>query len=74
MTDAQVAAILDLLSRTKIKIRQGRSGIWVPSPVDFSSLDSEYIGILYEGLLDFELRRATDDNPIIFLALSLIHI
>ena len=70
MTDAQVAAILDLLSRTKIKIRQGRSGTWVPSPVDFSSLDSEYIGILYEGLLDFELRRATDDNPIIFLAVG----
>ncbi len=26
--------------------------------MDFSDLSSEYIGILYEGLLDFELRRA----------------
>lgn len=41
-----------------------------PSPVDFSSLDNEYIGILYEGLLDFELRQATATNPIIFLAVG----
>ena len=70
MTDFQVRAILDLLTRTKIKIRQGRQSLWVPSPVDFSTLDSEYIGILYEGLLDFELRQAATDNPIIFLAVG----
>lgn len=70
MNDQQVRNILDLLSRTKIKIRQGRQSTWVPAPVDFSSLDSEYIGILYEGLLDFELRQASADNPIIFLAVG----
>lgn len=70
MTDFQVRAILDLLTRTKIKIRQVRQSTWVPSPVDFSSLDSEYIGILYEGLLDFELRQAAPENPIIFLAVG----
>jgi hypothetical protein len=70
MTDMQVYRILDLLSRTKIKIRQGRISTWVPAPVDFSSLDNEYIGILYEGLLDFELRQATATNPIIFLAVG----
>ena len=70
MTDMQVYRILDLLSRTKIKIRQGRLSTWVPAPVDFSSLDNEYIGILYEGLLDFELRQATAANPIIFLAVG----
>lgn len=68
--DAKVYEILDLLSRTKIKIRQGRGGTWMPSPVDFSRLDSEYIGILYEGLLDFELRVAGDHNPVIFLAVG----
>ncbi|WP_197172477.1 Eco57I restriction-modification methylase domain-containing protein [Novipirellula aureliae] len=70
ISDAKIYAILDLLSRTKVKIRQGRGGTWVPSPVDFSSLDSEYIGILYEGLLDFELRVASDDGPVIFLAVG----
>ena len=70
MTDMQVYRILDLLSRMKIKIRQGRLSTWVPAPVDFSSLDNEYIGILYEGLLDFELRQATATNPIIFLAVG----
>ncbi len=70
MNDQQVRNILDLLSRTRIKIRQGRQSTWIPAPVDFSSLDSEYIGILYEGLLDFELRQASADNPIIFLAVG----
>jgi hypothetical protein len=39
-------------------------------PVDFSDLRSEYIGILYEGLLDYELRRAGPTDPIVFLAVG----
>ena len=70
MNDFEVWQILDLLSRTKIKLRQGRAGIWVTAPVDFSSLDSEYIGILYEGLLDFELRTATAYAPVVFLSVG----
>ena len=70
MNDALVRQILELLTRTKIAIRQGRSSSWMMAPVDFSSLDSEYIGILYEGLLDFELRCAVDDQPIVFLAVG----
>jgi hypothetical protein len=66
----EVRDILDLLTRTKIKIRQGRVNMMMPAPVDFSRLDSEYIGILYEGLLDFELRTAPIDNPIVFLAVG----
>jgi hypothetical protein len=31
---------------------------WIRCPIDFSDLSSEYIGILYEGLLDFELKAA----------------
>ena len=38
-----------------------------PAPVDFSDLRTEYIGIVYEGLLDYELRRAAADDPIVFL-------
>jgi hypothetical protein len=33
-------------------------------------LSSEYIGILYEGLLDFELRQADRDQPMVFLNLG----
>ena len=70
MNDFEVWQMLDLLSRTKLKLRQGRAGMWVTAPVDFSSLDSEYIGILYEGLLDFELRTATEYEPVVFLSVG----
>lgn len=70
MNDAQVRQILELLTRTRIRIRQGRSTTETSIPVDFSTLDSEYIGILYEGLLDFELRCAVDGQPIVFLAVG----
>ncbi|MEH2187405.1 MAG: hypothetical protein V7K64_14710 [Nostoc sp.] len=69
-SDAVVYRILELLSRSKVKVRQGRSNSWVEAPVDFSDLSSEYIGILYEGLLDFELRRAEEQEPILFLNLG----
>ena len=35
-----------------------------------SDLSSEYIGILYEGLLDFELKTAPPGDPVIFLAVG----
>lgn len=70
MSDHQVHRMLERITRTRIKVRQGRSSTWVAAPVDFSDLSSEYIGILYEGLLDFELKVAPPDNPIIFLAVG----
>lgn len=70
VTDDVVASILDLLCTTRVRVRQGRSTTWVTAPVDFSDLSSEYIGILYEGLLDYELKRCADDDPTIFLALG----
>ena len=68
--DAVVHQILSLLCRSRVRVRQGRSSIWVEAPVDFSDLSSEYVGMLYEGLLDFELRRAPEGDPIIFLNLG----
>ena len=68
--DLTVYQILQYLCWCTVRIRQGRSSTLVNAPVDFSDLSSEYIGILYEGLLDFELRRAADDEPVIFLALG----
>ncbi len=70
VSDLQVHKLLRLLTRTKMKVRQGRSSRWVDAPVDFSTLSSEYIGILYEGLLDFELKQASDNDPVIFLAVG----
>ena len=70
MADANVHHILERITRTRIKVRQGRSRTWIPVPVDFSDLSSEYIGILYEGLLDFELRTAPRDDPMVFLAVG----
>lgn len=69
-TDAAIHETLELLCISKVKVRQGRSSTWVPAPVDFSDLSSEYIGILYEGLLDFELHRAPDHDAVVFLRLG----
>lgn len=70
LADRDVHRMLDWITRTRVKVRQGRSSTWVPAPVDFSDLSSEYIGILYEGLLDFELRTAPDGDPTVFLAVG----
>ena len=69
-SDASVYRILELLTKSKIKVRQGNQNTWVDAPVDFSDLSTEYIGILYQGLLDFELRQAEADEPMIFLDLG----
>lgn len=69
-SDYDVARMLELISTTKVKVRHGKAATWVDAPVDFSDLSSEYIGILYEGLLDFELRQARPDEPMVFLALG----
>jgi hypothetical protein len=64
-TDYSVHHILGLLTRAWERVPQGRTTRIVLSSIDFSDLSTEYIGILYEGLLDFQLRRA--DAPILFL-------
>lgn len=61
--------ILVLLTRTTQKVREGSSWRTVAAPVDFTELTSEYIGILYEGLLDYELHRA-GEQPVVFLNLG----
>ena len=70
LSDSDALIVLERLTRTRVKVRQGRAAIWIPAPVDFSDLSSEYIGILYEGLLDFELRTAPVGDPVIFLSVG----
>ena len=70
LPDRDVHEMLVLLTRTRIRIRQGRNAIWAAAPVDFSDLSTEYIGILYEGLLDYELKTAPPDDPVVFLSVG----
>ena len=70
MPDTVVLSMLDKLMRTKVRIRQGRGSTYAPMPVDFSQLSTEYIGVLYEGLLDYELRQAEPEKPVLFLAVG----
>ena len=70
LPDDDVYEMLKLLTRTTIRIRQGRGGTRAVVPVDFSDLSSEYIGILYEGLLDYELKTAPSGDPVIFLSVG----
>ena len=71
MSDHDVLEVLTLITRTQTVIRQGRGRTTVTVPVDFSDLSSEYIGILYEGLLDYELRCVTEDEAaVLFLAIG----
>jgi len=67
--DDIVHRMLVLLTRTTQRVREGAGARTVAAPVDFTELTSEYIGILYEGLLDYELHRAGTE-PVVFLNLG----
>ena len=58
LSDFQVLTIIEKLKIGKVKVKQGKKEIWVNGPVDFSQIRTEYIGIMYEGLLDYSLNRA----------------
>jgi len=60
VADSCIEAILSKLTRTTERIRSGNTTRSVSVPVDFSDLSSEYIGILYEGLLGYELKQVPE--------------
>ena len=68
--DATIGLILEHLTRTTERIRSGRGAMTVQVPVDFSDLSSEYIGILYEGLLDYELKPVPEGDAVIILPIG----
>lgn len=67
--DSQIYDILIKLTTGKVKVKHGRSSTWVKGPVDFSELRTEYIGMMYEGLLDYELKSS--DQVMVFLKLGM---
>jgi hypothetical protein len=66
ISDATVLRLLKLLKIGRVKIKGRHKS--VRGPVDFSELRTEYIGLMYQGLLDFSLHTA--DEPMIFLNLG----
>lgn len=60
-----VHRLLELLTCSQARVRQGRTSVWVDVPVDFANLSPESIGILYEGLLDYELRPAGEESGLL---------
>ena len=67
ISDHEVYQILRLIKIGKTKVRQGRRSTYVSGPVDFGDLRTEYIGMMYEGLLDYELKRVPANDPKVIL-------
>jgi len=67
--DEAIYRMLTLLTRTTERVKEGGAFRTVAAPVDFTELTSEYIGILYEGLLDYELHRA-GEQPVVFVGIG----
>ncbi|MFX0064346.1 MAG: Eco57I restriction-modification methylase domain-containing protein [Candidatus Hermodarchaeota archaeon] len=72
LNDFAVLRILQLLKTARVKIKQAEINSLVTHTIDFSKLRTEYIGMMYEGLLDYQLNQVTDaEGAIIFLNLGL---
>ncbi|MFM8272078.1 MAG: hypothetical protein ACKODX_07045, partial [Gemmata sp.] len=71
VTDASVFAVLRKLLRGPLPVIRGRAKTFVEGPVDYTDLRTEFIGLIYEGLLDYRLKR-TDAavGPQVFLNLG----
>ena len=62
LDDARVLSILRKLKRSKMKANINGKSTWVATTVDYTTMDTEFIGMVYEGLLDYELRRVHEDD------------
>jgi hypothetical protein len=72
VTDGAVFDLLKLLKIGRVKVRAGRANRYVSGAVDFLDLRTEYIGMMYEGLLDYELRTVRpEEDAVVFLRLGI---
>ncbi|MCI0462107.1 MAG: hypothetical protein L0Z62_34580 [Gemmataceae bacterium] len=69
--DATIYHVLRKLLRGPLPVLRGRAKTFVEGPVDYTDLRTEFIGLIYEGLLDYRLKR-TDERigPQVFLNLG----
>lgn len=68
ISDKAVLHLLSHLKNGRVRVGQGRGSRTVAGPVDFSELRTEYIGLMYQGLLDFNLH--TTNEAMVFLNLG----
>jgi hypothetical protein len=71
VVDATIHAVLRKLLRGPLPVLRGRQKTFVEGPVDYTDLRTEFIGLIYEGLLDYRVKR-TDAKigPQVFLNLG----
>ncbi len=66
--DEAILLVLQKLLRGPLPVVRGRTRTFVEGPVDYTNLRTEFIGLIYEGLLDYRLKRASEESgPQVFL-------
>jgi hypothetical protein len=66
--DDSILYLLRKLLRGPLPVLRGRSKTFVEGPVDYTELRTEFIGLIYEGLLDYRLKRTDEQiGPQVFL-------
>ena len=69
--DATIYHVLRKLLRGPLPVIRGRAKTFVEGPVDYTDLRTEFIGLIYEGLLDYRLKRTDEQiGPQVFLNLG----
>ncbi len=69
--DATIYYVLKKMLRGPLPVVRGRQKTYVEGPVDYTDLRTEFIGLIYEGLLDYRLKRTDEQTgPQIFLNLG----
>ena len=69
--DATIYSVLRKLLRGPLPVMRGRQKTFVEGPVDYTDLRTEFIGLIYEGLLDYRLKRTDEQiGPQVFLNLG----
>ena len=57
--------------RGPLPVIRGKSKTFVEGPVDYTDLRTEFIGLIYEGLLDYRVKRTDEQiGPQVFLNLG----
>jgi hypothetical protein len=71
VSDVTIYHVLRKLLRGPLPVIKGKAKTFVEGPVDYTDLRTEFIGLIYEGLLDYKLKR-TDEKigPQVFLNLG----
>ena len=69
--DATIYSVLRKLLRGPLPVLRGHAKTFVEGPVDYTDLRTEFIGLIYEGLLDYRVKRTDDEiGPQVFLNLG----